>query len=68
MNPMKSRAIVRWIHLAMLAPTAGYVFARPQDAVNYEFPMRFVFFPILVVTGLWMWQGHRLMRLLGRRA
>jgi thiosulfate reductase cytochrome b subunit len=25
---------------------------------GYAFPTRFVFLPLMVLTGLWMWKGH----------
>ncbi len=62
MNPSTSRSIVRWIHLVLAIPIAGYVYSPFEEIPNYAAPTRFVFLPLLVLTGLWMWKGHLLRR------
>jgi hypothetical protein len=60
------RSIVRWIHLIMAIPIAGYIYSPFDKIPNYAAPTRFVFVPILVLSGLWMWKGHLLLRLLSK--
>ena len=59
-----TRQIARWVHLLMAIPVFGYLYSPFELLPSYAHPTRFVFFPIMVVTGLWMWKGHLLWRLL----
>jgi hypothetical protein len=64
MKPTTRRSIVRWIHIALAIPIAGYVYSPFENIPEYAGPTRYVFFPALVLTGLWMWKGHVIRRLL----
>jgi thiosulfate reductase cytochrome b subunit len=66
MNQATKRSILRWIHLVLAIPIAGYVYSPFEDIPQYAGPTRFVFFPILVLTGLWMWKGHIVRRLFSK--
>ena len=59
-----SRVIFRWIHIICAIPITGYIYSPFENLPDYATPTRFVFFPIMVVTGLWMWKGHLVRRLL----
>jgi hypothetical protein len=63
MTAGKSRSILRWIHIVFAIPIAGYVYSPFENIPDYAAPTRFVFFPVLVLTGLWMWKGHVVRRL-----
>lgn len=52
------RTIFRWIHLIVSVPIFGYIFSPFEKLPDYAPATRFVFFPIMVITGLWMWKGH----------
>jgi hypothetical protein len=67
MTAATQRSIFRWIHLVCSIPIAGYVYSPFKDIPQYAPQARYVFFPILVVTGLWLWQGHVVRRLLFKR-
>ena len=60
------RAILRWIHIILSIPIGGYIYGDPSEVAQYAGGVRYIFFPVMVVTGLWMWQGHRLRRLISR--
>ena len=62
------RTIVRWIHIVLAIPIAGYVYSPFEQLPNYAPVVRFVSIPVLVLTGLWMWKGHVLRRLLSKRS
>jgi len=68
MNPGTKRSILRSIHIVFAIPIAGYLYSPFEDIPNYAAPTRFVFFPVLVLTGLWMWKGHVLGRLISKRS
>jgi len=61
------RTIVRWIHIVFSIPIIGYVYSPFEEIPQYAAPTRFVFLPMLVVTGLWMWKGQVVQRLFSRK-
>jgi len=67
MQEATKRSIVRWIHLVLAIPIAGYIYSPFDQIPNYAFPTRFVFVPLLVLSGLWMWKGHLVRRLFSKR-
>lgn len=66
MKEATKRSILRWIHIVLAIPIAGYVYSPFAELPNYAPVVRFVSVPILVVTGFWMWKGHAVRRLLSR--
>jgi hypothetical protein len=64
MSQAIQRSIVRWIHIIFGIPILGYIYSPFEDIPNYAPAVRFVFLPILVLSGLWMWKGHVLRRLM----
>ena len=67
MNPGTLRTIFRWIHIVVAIPIFGYIFSPFEKLPDYAPATRFVFFPIMVLTGLWMWKGHLLRRLVSKK-
>ena len=66
MKDATQRSIVRWIHLVFSIPIFGYVYSPFQNIPDYAPAVRFVFLPILVLSGLWIWKGHLLRRLVSK--
>jgi thiosulfate reductase cytochrome b subunit len=60
------RSIFRWIHIILAIPIAGYVYSPFENIPDYAPLVRFVFLPLMVLTGLWMWQGHVVRRLISK--
>ena len=60
------RTFARWLHLLLAIPILGYVYSPFENLPSYAFPTRYIFMPALIVMGLWMWQGQRVLRLFGR--
>jgi thiosulfate reductase cytochrome b subunit len=58
MNPGTTRTIFRWIHIVVAIPIVGYIYSPFEKLPDYAAATRFVFLPVMVVTGLWMWKGH----------
>jgi len=57
------RVIVRWTHLVLAIPIIGYIYSPFENLPDYAPVVRFISFPVIAVTGLWMWKGHWLRRL-----
>jgi predicted tellurium resistance membrane protein TerC len=68
MNDATKRSILRWIHIVFGIPIIGYVYSPFEELPNYVPVVRFVSIPVLVLTGLWMWKGHVLRRLISKRS
>jgi hypothetical protein len=66
MNRGIARSIFRWIHIVFSIPILGYVYSPFEEIPKYAHPVRFVFVPILILSGLWMWKGHVLRRLISK--
>ena len=64
---MTKRWIFRWIHIIFSIPIVGYIYSPFDKIPEYAPATRFVFFPVMVVTGLWMWKGHVVLRLISGR-
>jgi hypothetical protein len=68
MTQGSKRSIFRWIHIVLSIPIFGYIYSPFDQIPNYAPLVRFVFLPLLVLSGLWMWKGHVLRRLISKRS
>jgi hypothetical protein len=64
MNQGTQRLIFRWIHLIFSIPILGYIYSPFDKIPDYAPATRYVFVPIMILTGLWMWKGHVVRRLI----
>jgi hypothetical protein len=64
MHESTKRSIVRWIHPIFSIPIIGYIYSPFENLPDYAPPTRYVFFPVMLLSGLWMWKGHLLRRLI----
>lgn len=67
-NRSPSRTIFRWIHLVFSIPILGYIYSPFDKLPSYAPQTRFVFVPIMVLSGLWLWKGHLVRRLISKRS
>jgi hypothetical protein len=67
MNEATKRSIVRWIHVVFAIPILGYIYSPFEQIPNYAPATRFVFLPVMILSGFWMWKGHVLRRLISKR-
>jgi hypothetical protein len=66
MKDATQRVIIRWIHIICSIPIIGYVYSPFDQIPNYAPATRFVFFPVMLLSGLWMWKGHLVRRLVAK--
>ena len=66
MKGINSRWIFRWVHIICSIPIIGYIYSPFDQIPNYAPATRFVFFPVMLLSGLWMWKGHLVRRLVAR--
>jgi thiosulfate reductase cytochrome b subunit len=68
MKDATKRSILRSIHLVFAIPILGYIYSPFERLPDYAPRVRFVVVPVMVLTGLWMWKGHVLRRLISKRS
>ena len=51
------RTILRWIHLVLAIPILGYIYSPFAELPNYAAVTRFVFAPVIILVGYWMYAG-----------
>ena len=64
MNPAIQRSIFRWVHIVFSIPIIGYIYSPFKELPNYAPVTRYIAFPMIALSGLWMWKGHWLWRLI----
>jgi len=62
------RMIVRTVHIVLAIPIIGYIYSPFAVLPQYAPPTRYVFLPAMLLSGLWMWKGHLLRRLVAQKA
>jgi hypothetical protein len=63
-----TRSIFRWIHIVFGIPIIGYIYDSPSNTPHYAPTIRYVFIPVLLLSGLWLWKGHVVRRLMSKRS
>ena len=51
------RSILRSIHLILGIPILGYIYGEPSEVQQYAGAVRFVFVPVMIFSGYWMYSG-----------
>ena len=67
MKATTKRTILRTIHILFALPLIGYIYGPPEETVQYLSYFRYGYFPVVVISGLLMWKGHLLGRLISNK-
>src|SRR5437773_11012542 len=51
------RSILRWVHIILAIPILGYIYSPFAELPNYAAVTRFVFAPVMILAGYWMYAG-----------
>src|SRR5438874_11877416 len=51
------RTILRCIHLILSIPILGYIYEPASEVQEYAGAVRFVFVPVIILSGFWMYAG-----------
>ena len=51
------RSILRWIHIIVTIPIFGYIYGPASEVQQYADGVRYIFVPVIVLSGLWMYAG-----------
>ena len=57
MTDATKRSIFRWIHIIFTIPMLGYVYGPAAEVAEYASAVRFLFVPVLIFSGYWMYSG-----------
>jgi hypothetical protein len=57
MRSATKRSILRSIHLVLGIPILGYIYSPFEELPNYAPAVRFVFVPVIILSGFWMYSG-----------
>ncbi|WP_276372819.1 hypothetical protein [Chryseolinea sp. H1M3-3] len=52
------RNLIRWLHLLISIPVIGYIYGPVAEIPQASMAVRFIFFPVLVISGFWLWKGY----------
>ncbi|WP_343703169.1 hypothetical protein [Chitinophaga sp.] len=58
MKASTERKIIRWLHIILSIPVIGYIYGPVAAIPNAASGVRWVFFPLIVLSGLWLWKGQ----------
>lgn len=65
MKASTERQLIRWLHLIASVPIVGFIYGPVAEIPQAVFAVRWVIFPVVVLSGLWLWQGFRVKKWLG---
>lgn len=58
MKAATERKIIRWLHIIASIPVTGYIYGPVKDIPDAAIAVKWVIFPLIVLSGLWLWKGH----------
>jgi hypothetical protein len=58
MKASTERKIIRWIHIIASIPIIGYIYGPVKNFPHAVAAIQWGLFPIIVLSGLWLWKGH----------
>ena len=62
MKAATERKIIRWLHIITSIPIIGYIYGPVKNFPNAVMAIKWVIFPVIVLSGLWLWKGHLIRR------
>ncbi len=67
MKASTERKIIRWLHIVLSIPILVYIYGPLATMPRQAMVVKWIIFPLLVVSGLWLWKGHLLRKRLNRK-
>jgi hypothetical protein len=58
MKAATERKIIRWIHIIGSVPIIGLIYGPVKNIPQAVSAIQWVIFPLIVLTGFWLWLGH----------
>lgn len=57
MSASLERKIIRWVHIVLSVPIIGFIYGPVSTIEPAANMVRWVFMPVIVLSGLWLWKG-----------
>jgi len=67
MKASTERKIIRWLHIVLSIPIIGFIYGPVASFTRPALFVKWLAFPLLVLSGLWLWKGQVLKKKLKRR-
>jgi thiosulfate reductase cytochrome b subunit len=58
MKAATERKIIRWFHILASIPIIGFVYGPVSTIPEAVTMVRWVIFPLVILSGFWMWKGY----------
>lgn len=58
MKASTERKIIRWMHIILSIPLIGYFYGPVASIPRAAWVTKFIFLPVIILSGFWMWKGH----------
>jgi hypothetical protein len=58
MKASTERKIIRWMHIILSIPLIGYIYGPVASIPRAAWATKFIFLPVIVLSGFWLWKGH----------
>ena len=58
MKAAAERKIIRWFHILASIPVIGFIYGPVSKIPEAVIALKWVIFPLIVLSGLWLWKGH----------
>ena len=58
MKASTERKIIRWMHIVLSIPIIGFIYGPVATIPVSAMIVRYIVFPLLVLSGLWLWKGR----------
>jgi hypothetical protein len=59
MKAATERKIIRWFHILASIPIIGYIYGPVASIPEAVSAIKWVIFPLIVLSGFWLWLGHK---------
>lgn len=60
MKAAAERKLIRWLHILISIPVIGFIYGPVSQIPTASLLVKTVFFPVLALSGFWLWLGHRI--------
>jgi len=67
MKASTERKIIRWFHLIASIPLIGFIYGPLSKISEAVLALKWVIFPLIVLSGLWLWKGQWLKKTIKRQ-
>jgi len=68
MKEVAKSKILHWVRIVFSISILGYIYSPFEEIPKYATRVRFVVVPVMFLSGLWIWKGYVLRRLISKRS